>query len=299
MTCFFPLDAQILDFGGSKKVKVLTKGSPYKNAELPCGRCKGCRIEKSREWAIRCVHEASMYEDNSFVTLTYAPEHLPFAGSLVPDHLSKFIRSLRKKTGQKIRYFGCGEYGSEHRRPHYHCILFGFDFADKYVSNRRNGYDVFRSEFLESVWVRGSSEIGSFTFKSAAYVARYCMKKQTGPLADTHYEVVLPDGRMTDIVPEFVRCSNRPGIGKPWFDQFYRDCYPKDFVTHRGKKFRIPRYYDKLYRSGVGKRAWKLIEKKRQLNQEKFCEENTPDRLRQKRECAERRFSNLPRPFEA
>lgn len=44
---------------------------------LPCGQCIGCRLERSRQWAIRCAHEASLYEENCFITLTYRDEDLP------------------------------------------------------------------------------------------------------------------------------------------------------------------------------------------------------------------------------
>ena len=49
---------------------------------LPCGQCIGCRLERSRQWAMRCMHEASLYKNNCFITLTYAPEKLPPSGSL-------------------------------------------------------------------------------------------------------------------------------------------------------------------------------------------------------------------------
>ena len=45
--------------------------------QVPCGQCIGCRLEYSRQWAMRCAHEASLYEDNCFITLTYNPDNLP------------------------------------------------------------------------------------------------------------------------------------------------------------------------------------------------------------------------------
>lgn len=297
MPCFKPLDAQILvhPTTGRQTVNVLRKGSPYRNAELPCGRCIGCRIEKSREWAIRCVHEASMHDANAFLTLTYNDENLPGDGSLVPSHLTGFIKSLRNRLdyrgGPQIRYFGCGEYGEQFARPHYHLLLFGYDFQeDKKHWQNSNGIALYRSEFLESVWTKGHSSIGDLTFESAAYCARYVTKKITGEKSEDHYQ-----GKH----PEFLRCSNRPGIGQSWYQQYYRDLYPKDFITHRGKKFRVPRYYDRLYSDGVGAKAFKLIKLKRDINREKFEQENTPERLDAKEQCAIARYSRLPRAFEA
>jgi hypothetical protein len=56
--------------------------------KIPCGQCIGCRLEYSRQWAMRCHHEASLHIFNSFITLTYDPEHLPQDGSL--KHLKEF-----------------------------------------------------------------------------------------------------------------------------------------------------------------------------------------------------------------
>ena len=52
------------------------------SVKIPCGKCLGCRLERARQWAIRCMHEASMYELNSFVTLTYNDKFLPANGSV-------------------------------------------------------------------------------------------------------------------------------------------------------------------------------------------------------------------------
>lgn len=38
---------------------------------LPCGRCIGCKLERSKQWAIRLMHEAQLHEANSFLNLTY------------------------------------------------------------------------------------------------------------------------------------------------------------------------------------------------------------------------------------
>ena len=63
---------------------------------IPCGQSIGCRLERCRQWAVRCMHEASLYSSNCFLTLTYRPEDLPECASLVPDDLTKFIKRLRK-----------------------------------------------------------------------------------------------------------------------------------------------------------------------------------------------------------
>ncbi len=206
---------------------------------IPCGQCIGCRLERSRQWAIRCVHEAQLHEDNSFITLTYNDESLPWCKSICKDAVQRFWKRLRKRHNGPIRYFMCGEYGSSMFRPHYHACVFGCKFPKKVLWQVRDGVKLYRDPVLEALWPKGFSTIGDVTFESAAYVARYIMKKVTGKLADAHYK-----GRL----PEATWMSRRPGIGKAWFDKFSSDVYPSDAVTLRGNiKCRPPKYYDNLF----------------------------------------------------
>ena len=141
MSCYSPLKAYKIHgvkTESNKAVLVfnhrLTIGKTYSEVDLPCGQCIGCRIDKSRDWACRCYHEASMYDENCFVTFTYDDENLPENGSLTRGSQSDFtlfMKRLRKKVKKKIRYFQCGEYGDTTGRPHHHACLFGFDFEDK------------------------------------------------------------------------------------------------------------------------------------------------------------------------
>lgn len=201
--------------------------------DLPCGQCIGCRLEKSRQWAIRCVHEGQMHEESCFLTLTYSPENLPPGGSLRPADLQLFMKRLRKHIAPtKVRYFQCGEYGSQLGRPHHHAILFGFNFPDR----RKVTPTLWRSPLLEELWPHGHSSIGEATFESAAYVARYVVKKVTGDAAESHYQ-----GK----VKEYVTMSRRPGIGATWYTRYKSDVYPHDQVIIRGGiRCKPPRFYD-------------------------------------------------------
>lgn len=215
--------------------------------EVPCGRCIECRLERSRQWAMRCVHEASLHEDNCFVTLTYDEEHLPSDRSLNNRHLQLFFKRLRK-TGRKFRYYACGEYGETTRRPHYHAILFGIDFADKRRISGVGSNTLYASSFLESVWQQGLCSVGSVTFDSAAYVARYCVKKVLGEAAEEYYRLFDGlTGETWQIKPEYSVMSRRPGIGAEWLKLYKDDLYNKDFVTMRGVPMGAPRAYDKLF----------------------------------------------------
>lgn len=205
---------------------------------IPCGQCIGCRLERSRQWAVRCIHEASLHEANCFITLTYAPEHLPASGSLVLKDFQDFMKRLRKRFGSGIRFFHCGEYGDKFSRPHYHACLFNFDFPDR-VLFKDGPSKLFVSESLQALWPFGFSTIGDVTFESAAYVARYVTKKITGISAEAHYS-----GRK----PEYTTMSRRPGIGRGWYDKYKGDCYPFDeLVVRDGQIMKPPKAYDRYY----------------------------------------------------
>lgn len=207
--------------------------------KVPCGQCVGCRLDRSRVWAVRCLHEASLYEDNCFVTLTYGPKTLPSDGSLVLDHWQCFAKRLRK-AGVAFRYFMCGEYGERLSRPHYHACFFGWRPDDlKLYRSTARGDRLYTSEFLEKTWGLGFCIVGDVTFESAAYVARYVLKKQTGEGVQEYYE-----GRK----PEFTTMSRRPGLGSGWLEKYRSDVYPSGLVVERGVKMAPPRFYDEIYK---------------------------------------------------
>ncbi len=241
--CFRPLKAYWKPGGG---IAFTAKAGWYdRHLELPCGQCVGCRLERSRQWALRCVHEAQMHERNCFVTLTYSPECLPDDGSLHVEDWQKFAKRVRKRLGP-FRFFHCGEYGEESFRPHYHACMFGVDFSeDRVPLKKERGNTLYRSDQLEDLWSHGFATVGSLTWQSAAYVARYCMKKATGKLGKERYaRVDVQTGEVSSVRPEYVTMSRRPGIGSEWFEQFASDVYPADEVVHEGKRYRPPRFYD-------------------------------------------------------
>lgn len=212
---------------------------------VPCGRCIGCRLERSRQWAIRCICEAQMHDRNSFITLTYDDQHLVYGGAehgiLVPRHIELFWKRLRKRLG-KFRYFACGEYGDKSNRPHYHACIFGLDFKDKKLWSSKDGVNLYTSDILNNEWKHGNCIIGDVTFESAAYVARYIMKKRLGKSASSYKE--------EGITPEFVRMSRRPGIGSAWFDKYSEDVYPHGVMTIKGGlRCQPPKYFDRKYQA--------------------------------------------------
>lgn len=216
--------------------------------QVPCGSCIGCRLDYSRSWAIRAMHEASLYPQNSFVTLTYAPAYLPADKSLHLEHIQKFFKRLRKRfAGKRIRLMYCGEYGDKMGRPHYHVILFNHQFDDLRLWSKRHGNLYYRSETLEQLWPFGMCIIGQVTFESCAYVARYMTKKLKGKGYCVDFETGETniskhyDGRC----PEFQHVSNRPGLGQAWIQKYYKSVYAVDDIVFRNDLHcKPPRYYD-------------------------------------------------------
>lgn len=187
-----------------------------------------------------------MHKENAFVTLTYKQEF--FQPSLDYRDFQLFMKRARKEVGP-LRFYMCGEYGERTFRPHFHALLFGAGFLDRYLwRDSASGFPLYRSPLLEKLWPFGSSEIGDVSFESAAYVARYVMKKVTGPASENHYKRVVPStGEIVDVVPEFTRMSLKPGIGRSWIEKFYTDVYPNDSVLVNGMKCKPPRYYDGVF----------------------------------------------------
>ncbi len=298
MACFSPLKGYRSrtpgKFGGFGIVfkRSLSNGVPM---EVGCGQCIGCRLDRSREWAIRCVHEAQLYSENCFLTLTYSDEFLPADCSLDKRHFQRFMKRLRRRfDGQRIRYFYCGEYGELLHRPHYHACLFNFDFPDKVPVND----DLHRSEILESIWSFGFCSIGAVTFESAAYVARYVVKKVFGDKAAEHYEVVVEDtGEVLQLVPEYTNMSLRPGIGRGFYDEFKDDLFPSDECVVDGIVHKPPRYYEKLYAFECPE-GFLEVKRKRDEFFQKHQADCTPERLRDREVVKFAQLKQLSRNLE-
>lgn len=258
--------------------------------EVSCGQCIGCRLERSRQWAVRCLHENQMHESSSFITLTYDDEHLPVDHSLSYRDFQLFMKRLRKHFGQQflergrstnsVRFFMCGEYGELTKRPHFHACLFGLDFDDKeFYKSLPSGSRLYTSAILEKLWPFGFSSIGDVTFESAAYVARYVVKKITGPRAHEHYSFTTVDGEVVQRVPEFTHMSLKPGIGATWFAKYGGEVFPRDEVVVRGIRMKPPKYYDNLLEA-KDLPSFEFVQYDRYKKSLIFAEDATRERLR-------------------
>lgn len=322
MTCYKPLKGYYsrMRNENGKRTILFSPRDAYLDmpVHVACGRCIGCRLENSRQWAVRCTHEAQLHEENCFLTLTYDDEHLPKDLSLKKDHVQKFIKRLRRKYPEKtIRYFYCGEYGENTDRPHYHICLFGIDFHHDRKFYRFNSLDqrLYNSKTLDRLWSKplkegdrpspiGHAVIGDLTYQSAAYVARYVTKKVSGKEQAKKYgeKVNLKTGEISLLrTPEFAEGSRRPAIGKEWFLKNWKDVYPNDFVVVNKIPQKPPRYYDSLL-EGLDNNLYSVVKSKRNAAMleasESRPEEFDPYRLLVKEEIRGRKKKFLPRSIE-
>ena len=198
-----------------------------------------------------------------------------------------FIKRLRKRIEQPIKYFACGEYGDSRQRPHYHICLIGFDFPDKiYWKKSPAGSLIYRSELLEKLWSHpkskksyGFAHIGELNFQSAGYTARYTLKKTKDKKQYVHIEDYDPiTGEIHKTVglePEFIIMSK--GIGKDWWNKYKIDT-DKDYLSiDYDKKVKVPRYYDKL-REKADPESMVEIKQEREANAKEWQADDTPKR---------------------
>lgn len=271
-------------------------GKTGSSIEIPCGYCIGCKLERARQWSVRIMHEAQLHERNSFLTLTYSDEYLPEDFGLHHEHVQVFLKRLRKKCSQDLRYYVCGEYGDRTSRPHYHMCLFGEDFYDdRTLYSVNNGNRLYSSNFLDGLWRLGDCQIGQLTVQSASYVARYVVNKQ---YKDDYECVDQATGEVMSRRPPYCAMSLRPAIGRRWIEKYFSEVYgnDNDSCYADGRIHRPPRYYDKVYEDQLGKNL-DNIRKKRLDISDKRCDDNTTDRLMVRERVKKAQISKLRRSY--
>lgn len=290
MSCYKPLDAYAIYNPITGKNKIVfpkpnqkegsadfLKSQGIEKIKVPCGQCLGCRLDYSRQWAIRCTLEAKQWEHNYFVTITYNEMHVPVNShfvvdpvtgevvgenksmTLMPDDLTNFIKRLRRNFQREkghtgVRFFACGEYGPQNVRPHYHLILFNCPLDDLILERYENGYAYYRSPFIEKAWSVldedgqrhqiGFVQVTDFSYETAAYTARYMLKKHKGKDSCFYEE--------RGLYPEFTRCSRRPGLAYQYYDENKDTVYAFDqlyFTNGKGQPVKAlpPKYFDRQF----------------------------------------------------
>lgn len=240
--------------------------------QVPCGKCISCRLSYSRDWANRCMSELKTNPLAFFLTLTYDDTHLMFAPfvdaedgtvsmrpCLVPSDFTKFMKRLRiycqrEGIADEIRFFGCGEYGDDSERPHYHIIIYGFTPPEQgrhiWRQPSADAPVLWTHKMFEELWTYGLSCYGDVTWESCAYVARYCMKKRKG-LDRAAQKAAQESFGFPPWPEEFVRMSRRPGLGRDFYERNKDTIYMTDemFVPVKGSisSVKPARYFDRLY----------------------------------------------------
>lgn len=302
MTCYHPIRAYRVKDGRNENGKwPLTfdrnKGLIDMPVDIPCGKCVGCLLERSRQWAVRLMHEASLYPENVFLTLTYDDEHLPDDGSLHKEDFQKFMKRLRKSLGnERIRFFHCGEYGGETGRPHYHAIVFNYRPDDCVFYKTSHGSSLWLSPTLNRLWNNGFVVVGDVSFQSCAYVARYMLKKVNGDKSLKRYTDPITGFVRTK---EYVTMSRRPGIASAWFSKYKNDTFPRDQVLMNGVTMKPPRFYDKKLEQ-VDPFEYRRVLSQRRRDTADLNEHYTdPDRLAVREKVRLARTSSLTRPLDS
>lgn len=188
---------------------------------VPCGKCLACLSTKRSDWAFRLEQEHKYSTSAYFITLTYDQKHYPSDGSLDKKHVQDFMKRLRKKDVNKLRYYLVGEYGTISGRAHYHMLLF----------------NVSSSEFVRQAWCDykgnaiGIVHIGNVTGASVAYVLKYLVQPIAGD-----------DGRQKP----FALMSRGYGLGARYLSDDMVDWHrhnDANYSIRQGVKIRLNRFY--------------------------------------------------------
>lgn len=293
MPCFTPLKGWRAP--GGRVVFEGSEGWRDRPVTLRCGQCQACRLDRSRQWALRCVHEAQLHDRNSFLTLTYDQEHVPKDGSLRVRDWQLFAKRARKAFGP-FRFFHAGEYGDTNYRPHLHALVFGLDWAHDRVAVQQTRHKVlYTSPSLTEAWGNGLVAIGPVNWQTAAYVARYCMKKAQAN-HQSYRRIDLETGEEYYVHPEYVTMSRRPGIGANWYRRYKSDVFPSDELIHDGKRHRVPKYYDQQLEK-EDPDTFKRIQQKRRQHVENNHQNYTEQRIRVKEIIHTQKLQQLKRPI--
>lgn len=288
MPCGYPLTAYRPANGGPVVFQHAGERA-YQQIQLPCGQCILCRLEHARQWAVRITHEAQMHEQSSFITLTYADEHVPEHGSLRYQDLRLFWNRLRKEIG-KVRYYAVGEYGGTTLRPHYHACIFGHAFEKDRRMLRQSPTLLWTSPQLEACWGLGFVSVGALTWQTAQYTAAYVTKKLNNK--QKYVRTDEETGELIALEQPKAYMSLKPAIGARWLEKHGHRVFEHDQVVINGHPQKPPKYYDRWLekRSEI---VHGLVKEARQKRAEKKTPEQTHARARNAHARAENRRKSV------
>lgn len=243
---------------------------PY--LDVACGKCEACLTRKSNEWAFRLFHEWNCSENAYFVTLTYHDGSLPRLKTGEPCFSKRdcqlFIKRLRKKFGNGIRYFLVSEYGSDRGRPHYHCLLFNFHYPKDNVM-----WQFKLEQELADIWKLGNVKCDEVIDERIIYCSKYCLSSldwvdvqdQSLLYLKKYYDEQKVDGYSEDecrkrTLKNFILSSRKPGIGTQFLtdeviNYYIRtldlDCKLKNGISYPMARFYKQKIFDEQQRADI------------------------------------------------
>lgn len=257
MPCYFPRTMYPPAAGGRWTFSA-DKALRTEGKVVPCGQCRGCRLTTRQQWVARMVKESALWEARPlFCTFTYADSHLPPDFSVSRRVAQLLVKRVRKRFGDGIRLFGCGEAGDLSGRPHYHLLFWNLELPDLVpFQTSKSGLPLFRSAALESCWTKmdgardtgealGFVDVGYGDVSAMGYVAGYVFKKMADDRASAEERTFAHPvtGELIETAPPFAFMSRRPGIGARWVDEYLTsDARHSDLIVD-GRRYAMPPYF--------------------------------------------------------
>ena len=193
---------------------------------VPCGKCVSCLKRRAGHWSFRLAQEAQVSSSASFLTLTYATAPISENGfpTLVKDDFQKFMKKLRKKCPlYKLKYYACGEYGTQTNRPHYHAIIFNLPHRI-----------IHKPQLITDTWGHGHTMITHSNDLTINYVSGYVLKDNIKQI-----------NRHDDRLREFSLMSKGMGLSylTPQMINYYKTRELTAIQRENGHFISMPRYY--------------------------------------------------------
>lgn len=285
MRCTSPKTVWTNPDGGRPIFNLWSGVSPGREFLIGCGRCLGCQLDRSSSWATRATHEARYFDRNCFVTLSWRDEAMPSNPAEARYELRKFQARFRAEFGAGKRFFGCMELGERFSRPHAHFIVYGEDFKEacRPLGSSKSRNPLWTNPVLDRIWPFGFAWVGEFTSDSAAYVARYVVKKAGQPAVVSLAHPVT--GELADW-PTVYRpfYPLRPALGVRFLEEFSEDVW-SGLRARGGARVPTPRAYSKRLKVVDPDRYEQLVEDRIQaMTAKRDVSEESPQRMEAKAE---------------
>lgn len=244
---------------------------PRFSSWCPCGMCLNCRVDRRNQWSDRAKYEYSKRLTGTFVTLTYDDPHMldrvftsPTSNELVCsldyEDIKRFFMRLRKfiKRHEELHgvlcqpdfsYIYVGEYGengSAFDRPHFHCLIFGLDFA-------------FIEKYIRDEWKNGFVDCLPILDGGINYVLKYMDKQLFGTLAEERYDNQLL---------ERPKMSSSRSFGANLFTDYADYAKEHDFTYPCGHGLSRP--MTSYWKSKITGKSWRIDNVDYALREQKF-----------------------------